>query len=198
MRDLAEAMGVSVPTVRVAIHGLEALGLVEVRTGRGTFVRSPREEQALFSVAVRRAAVEELADLRAQLEIHAGACVAARLRRRASPNTADIVNMFAGERWHHRIPADEAFVDADLAFHAAFAGAARKELGMTIAVQRWVSGRLRRSLLLAAEPMAADPDLDDQHFTLAEAMLSRRADDVEALARSIALRERDLTLEALR
>ena len=188
----------SVPTVRVAIHGLESLGLVEVRIGRGTFVRSPREDQTLFSAAVRRAGVEELADLRAQLGIHAGERVAARLRKRPSPSTADIVNVFAGERWNRRIRAAGEFVDADLAFHAALAGAARKELGMTIAVEGWLSGRLRRNLLLAAEQMAADPDLDDQHFALAEAMRSRRADDVEALTRSIALRERELTLEALR
>ena len=39
-RDLAQALGVSRPTVREAIHKLVAMGLLEHRQGQGTFVRS--------------------------------------------------------------------------------------------------------------------------------------------------------------
>ena len=38
-REMAEALGVSRPTVREAIHKLMALGLVENRQGQGTFVK---------------------------------------------------------------------------------------------------------------------------------------------------------------
>lgn len=40
-RELAESMGVSRNSVREAIRALEALGVIEVRHGDGTFIREP-------------------------------------------------------------------------------------------------------------------------------------------------------------
>lgn len=42
-RDLSKTLGVSRPVVREAMIALEIAGLVEVRTGSGTYVRDPRE-----------------------------------------------------------------------------------------------------------------------------------------------------------
>ncbi len=41
-RELAQALGVSRPTVREAIKQLVTMGLLEHRQGQGTFVRSTR------------------------------------------------------------------------------------------------------------------------------------------------------------
>lgn len=43
-RAMAQQLGVSRPTVREAVIALELMGLVEVRTGSGIFVRAPRAD----------------------------------------------------------------------------------------------------------------------------------------------------------
>jgi GntR family transcriptional repressor for pyruvate dehydrogenase complex len=95
-RVIAEQMGISRPTVREAFAALEVAGLVETRTGQGTFVkpgdveslkyraeylfveeRSPFEtletrkilESQAAALAAERATVEDLTDLNAALDI---------------------------------------------------------------------------------------------------------------------------------
>ncbi|MBL7501968.1 FadR family transcriptional regulator [Frankia sp. CNm7] len=51
-RDLAGFFGVSQPTVREAVRGLEALGLVESRHGSGVYVKSSRQDFVFNSLEV--------------------------------------------------------------------------------------------------------------------------------------------------
>ena len=50
-RDLAQALGVSRPTVREAIKQLVTMGLLEHRQGQGTFVRSISDQRELNPLA---------------------------------------------------------------------------------------------------------------------------------------------------
>lgn len=197
-RQLAAAIGVSVPTVQTAIHGLEALGLVEIRHGLGTFVRTPSEDRTLVSAAVRRAKVPELVELRAQLDIQTGCRAAARIERRASSASVELINLWAGERWRCRLTEPRGFVDNDVAFHASVAGIARSELDLTISLYGWLARRLTRPLMLAAGAMGRDDDLDEQHWTLVDALRERDGAEIRRLTTAIAGRERALTLDAVR
>ncbi len=48
-RQLSEELGMSRASIREAIRGLEAMGLVDVRHGQGVFVRQAAEGDSLFS-----------------------------------------------------------------------------------------------------------------------------------------------------
>jgi GntR family transcriptional repressor for pyruvate dehydrogenase complex len=71
-RELAQALGVSRPTVREAIKKLVTMGLLEHRQGQGTFVRSTdsqRERNPLAAVIEGDdASLEELLEVRMGLE----------------------------------------------------------------------------------------------------------------------------------
>lgn len=71
-RDLAQALGVSRPTVREAIKKLVTMGLLEHRQGQGTFVRSvdsQREHNPLAAIVEGHdASLEELLEVRMGLE----------------------------------------------------------------------------------------------------------------------------------
>jgi GntR family transcriptional repressor for pyruvate dehydrogenase complex len=71
-RELAQAFGVSRPTVREAINKLVTMGLVEHRQGQGTFVRSleaTREHNPLSAIIDRQeTSLEDLLEVRMGLE----------------------------------------------------------------------------------------------------------------------------------
>lgn len=83
--ELSAALGVGRSTVREAIRTLEAMGYVELRPGRGAFVRITREEDAALQASVARAwfteseeTLLEFAQLRRLLEPEAAALAACR------------------------------------------------------------------------------------------------------------------------
>ena len=71
-RELAQALGVSRPTVREAIKKLVTMGFLEHRQGQGTFVRSidsQRENNPLAAmIEGPEASLEELLEVRMGLE----------------------------------------------------------------------------------------------------------------------------------
>ncbi|MCL6597606.1 MAG: FadR family transcriptional regulator [Alicyclobacillus macrosporangiidus] len=73
-RDLALMFGVSRATVREALKSMNALGLLEVRHGGGTFIRLPELEavkkQLEWSLYLNPAPISELVELRSLLELH--------------------------------------------------------------------------------------------------------------------------------
>jgi len=81
--ELSAALGVGRSTVREAIRTLEAMGYVELRPGRGAFVRITREEDAESQASAARAwfteseeTLLEFAQLRRLLEPEAAALAA--------------------------------------------------------------------------------------------------------------------------
>lgn len=70
--ELARQLGISRNSVREAIRGLESVGILEVRRGRGVFVRAfsfePLLEGLFYGLLVDLQSVEELLDVRCVLE----------------------------------------------------------------------------------------------------------------------------------
>jgi GntR family transcriptional regulator, transcriptional repressor for pyruvate dehydrogenase complex len=125
-RDLSEQLQVSRGTVREAVQFVQALGLVEIRHGAGTFVRSstaPSELQAEWRQwTVRHAArVHDLLEVRKALEPFAAELAAARIEGEQLSAMAEALREMesAVERSD-----TTALVQADVAFHHAFCEAA--------------------------------------------------------------------------
>ncbi len=82
-RDLAEALGVSRPSVREAIRGLQILGVVRSRQGGGHLVTALDADAILgpirFFLALEPANVRALYDVRALIEAEVARLAAARL-----------------------------------------------------------------------------------------------------------------------
>ncbi|NUR39501.1 MAG: FadR family transcriptional regulator [Streptomyces sp.] len=116
---LARELGVGRSTVREALRALAGAGLVQPRQGAGVFVLAT-EPTADWPTRLRRAAVTDVYEVRMGLEVHAARLAA---RRRTPEDVAAMERALRGRR-AASLRDDEAFIDADIAFHAAVVGAA--------------------------------------------------------------------------
>ena len=117
-RQLADQLGVSRTSVRAAVGQLVAIGLLDARTGVGTFVRAPGGEAIQARLASHFFAdgerLAQLFDLREIIEVEA----ASRVAVRATPAQIQLLRQCV-----ERISASvaqkdrEALVQADLEFH---------------------------------------------------------------------------------
>lgn len=173
--EVARRLGVSRGPVREAFRALEASGLVRLEKNRGVFVRE-----------VTLAEADEIFELRALLDGHAGRRAAERATRADVDALGDIVDRMA------RAVGDgdaDAYFDLNLAFHdriVALAGNAKlaalyRRLVTELSLHRRASfdraGTLRRSI--------------DEHRAIVAAIGGARADDTARLLQAHALASRD-------
>ncbi|MFD9910869.1 FadR/GntR family transcriptional regulator [Streptomyces sp. NPDC059063] len=116
---LAKELGVGRSTVREALRALAGAGLVQARQGAGVFVTAvePVED---WPTRLRRAAIKDVYEVRALVEVQAARLAAAR-------RTAADVEAMRGALAARRAAApggDAAFIDADIALHATVVAAA--------------------------------------------------------------------------
>jgi len=121
-RRLAEVLGVGRSAVRESLATLDALGVIETRPGSGTFLRATRTgvlpESVRWSVLIGERDVDELAELRAALEIHAASLAAERGDPAVAARLAREV-----ERMRGSLDRLADFIEADRAFHRELAHA---------------------------------------------------------------------------
>lgn len=148
---LAESFGVSRPIVREGLGALRAAGVVESRSGSGTFVKArPTRDGLLLS---GRYSPEDLFEVRAHLEIP-GAALAA--QRRTAEQLAALTAIVEG---HRTRTAAREWVEDDLAFHVLLAEASGN------ALQAHLVRELRE---LQHEQNLAIADVSDLEAPLAE------------------------------
>lgn len=116
---LAKELGVGRSTVREALRALAGAGLVRARHGAGVFViaREPAED---WPTRLRRAQVSDVYEVRTAVEVQAARLAA---RRRTLADVTAIETALEGRRAAASAD-DTAFVEADIAFHAAVVAAA--------------------------------------------------------------------------
>jgi GntR family transcriptional repressor for pyruvate dehydrogenase complex len=130
-RELAQTFGVSRTAVREAIKALRKKGLVEVFSGRGTYVTHP-PQPVTQSLDLRiRISQEEstmhLAELRQLLEPGIAALAASRIEEQLLATMREAVATM--DRSVHD---PDAYVEADLDFHLALAEAAGNPLVLSL------------------------------------------------------------------
>ena len=116
---LATELGVGRSTVREALRALAGAGLVRPRQGAGVFVIATEVAED-WPTRLRRAAVTDVYEVRMGVEVQAARLAA---RRRTPEDVVAMERALEGRRAAAGAD-DTAFVDADIAFHAAVVAAA--------------------------------------------------------------------------
>lgn len=115
-RDLAVTLGVSRPSLREAMRGLQILGVVKARQGGGAFISSLEAAELLaplqFLITLDERNVDSLYDVRALVDGEIGRLAAPLI---AAPDIQRLHDNIAEQRRLVRDP--EAFHVADMAFH---------------------------------------------------------------------------------
>jgi len=130
-RELGKMLGVSRTVVREAVRSLAAKGLVEVRTGAGTFVRHLGADlvKAPLDLLLRASALkyEEIDELRTALEVKIAELAARRARAEDIQAMQETIETLKNPR----ITARE-YAEADVAFHSRLASASQNPLFMAL------------------------------------------------------------------
>ncbi|MEU7640686.1 FCD domain-containing protein [Streptomyces sp. NPDC039016] len=117
---LAKTLGVGRSTVREALRALAGAGLLQARQGAGVFVIATEPEED-WPTRLRRAEVTDVYEVRMLVEVQAARLAAQRRTK------ADLTAMRTALEARRAAAAgdDAAFVDADIALHAAVVTGAR-------------------------------------------------------------------------
>ncbi|MFD0899934.1 FadR/GntR family transcriptional regulator [Actinomadura sediminis] len=194
---LARELGVGRSTVREALRALAGAGLVQARQGAGVFVLATEPDED-WRARLRRASVADVYEVREMIEGRATELAAL---RRTDADLEAIERALAARDAARpgtdaAAPAVEAFIDADIALHAAIVRAAHNPVLADLFAE--FVPVLREGLLdLAALVDVRRHDLDhgrDAHAALVAAVRDR---DPAAAARVIAA-ELEQTLAGLR
>ncbi|WP_199487603.1 FadR/GntR family transcriptional regulator [Actinomadura spongiicola] len=116
--ELAARLGVSRPAVREAIRALTHVGVLEVRRGAGTYVRTTANPRPLLS-RLARASIRDFFELQLAYDVQAARLAA---RRRTD---ADLARLEVLLRARDEATEADAFGAADTAFHLGVAEASR-------------------------------------------------------------------------
>ncbi|MYU36579.1 FCD domain-containing protein [Streptomyces sp. SID8358] len=188
---LAASLGVGRSTVREALRALAGAGLVQPRQGAGVFVIATQPEED-WATQLRRAAVTDVYEVRMSIEVEAAHLAAL---RRTDEDVRALEGALAGRRAAGSAD-NAAFVDADIALHAAVVAAAHNPV-LTGLFAQFVPV-LRTGLIDMLDLLGlrtADPDHGDaDHAALVEAVVAGEPDRAGRTLRD----ELAATLERLR
>ncbi|MGW5867018.1 FadR/GntR family transcriptional regulator [Streptomyces sp. NPDC055239] len=178
---LAKELGIGRSTVREALRALAGAGLVQPRQGAGVFVIAT-QPVADWPTRLRRAAVSDVYEVRMLVEVQAARLAA--LRR----TDEDITAMRAALEGRRAAASgsDAAFVDADIALHAAVVAAARNPVLTDLFAE--FAPVLREgliSLLDLVDVRTKDPNHGDAvHAALVRAVEARDAEGAARVAQA--------------
>ena len=172
-RELAERLGVSRASIKQATVVLEVQGLVEVRHGGGTYLRSDTlAVEPVENLVERRRRLPDVLDAREAVETKLAELAA--MRR----TDADLTEMDAAlDMMREEIAAGKLGEEGDRRFHAAIAAAAHSEL--LAEFMRAMSGQVAESRHESLQQPRRPPRSLQQHEKIAEAI--HRGDDAAAV-----------------
>lgn len=177
--ELAKKLGISRASVREGMQILETLGLVEVKRGVGTFVKTPMSEPALAALAssllMSDDTILELYDVRGMIE---SAC-AARAARRASSEDITLMRDALDKLADALHGGDvDAMAACDMEFHRAVRVAAGNKLllGLMDGIGELVRDTLRSTFRISRGLSATL----DHHSRILEAIENGDADAASA------------------
>ncbi|MYS22921.1 DNA-binding transcriptional regulator, FadR family [Streptomyces sp. DvalAA-14] len=137
---LAASLGVGRSTVREALRALAGAGLVRARQGAGVFVTADRPDEE-WPARLRRAALADIYEVRAVLEVQAARLAA----DRRTPEDVAALDAALAARAVAARAGGAAFIDADIALHTAVVAAAHNPV-LTDVFGQFIP-RLREGLL---------------------------------------------------
>lgn len=166
--ELAATFGVSRPVVREALGGLRGIGMIESHTGRGSYV-TRSEPDAGLQLMFGRHAVEEIDEVRRELEVPGAAHAAERRTRADIKRLAQLVEQ-------QRACTDvEGWVALDIEFHLALAEATGNNLHVQL-VRELRDFQFEQSVEMVKRPHRL-AEATEEHVTILAAV---KAGDPEA------------------
>ncbi|MTI83819.1 MAG: FadR family transcriptional regulator [Firmicutes bacterium] len=155
-RELAERMQVGRSAVREAFRVMEAMGIIKIRPGEGTFIAENAAESLVKSFSSVLLAggdditARELMELRKILEVESAAMAA----RRCSPEQLEAID-HALQQMQHDLEEGNLGEEADMKFHFAIAEAARNSI--LLKLMNTISDTMGRVLAAARHELYRDP-----------------------------------------
>lgn len=181
-RDLAQLLRVSRSSVREALLKLEIMGLIEMRHGEGTFIRSVAEAELnpVFEAFLKdRDAVLDLMELRSVLEVWSARTAAAR----ATPRQISRLRQCL-ENMQQAGQSGKVGYELNLEFHRLISLAAHNTL--LVHVMNIFAGWFQQVTAGVYQKLYGDPELKDilfrQHKEIVDAIADR---DEEGAARAM-------------
>jgi GntR family transcriptional repressor for pyruvate dehydrogenase complex len=178
--ELMARLAVGRSTLREAMRVLSHMGLVDVRAGDGTYVLEPVPESESLGQRLQRARVFEVFEVRQTLELE---CVRLAVLRRDEKDLARLQQAVQDRRAALAPGYEQAFIEADLAFHVAVAEATKN--AVLADLYRAFIGVHREAWLKASEV----PGLKEQgqilHEKIAEAIAARDSEQAGQLLRQV-------------
>ena len=169
--DLTRELGIGRSTLREAVRVLAHNGILEVRQGDGTYVRSLPADGEPLALRLRRAKANEVGEVRRALEIEIVRLAAERREEHDIENVRSFLEIRRQALARNDV---ESALDADIAFHCAIAWATHNEVLADL--YRIFSKALRRALAtLWLEKDSGPTRTDDLHVRLLEAIEGRDA-----------------------
>ena len=176
--ELTAALGVSRPSVRVAVRALVQIGLLETRQGDGTYVIATDPTE----VALRRAL--DSADSREVIRVRRALDALAAREAALSRTPADVeqlTRLLEARRLAIEAGDTAAFAEADVAYHLGIANASGNRL--LAGIYASFDGSLRESVTDAScLAHGTDPDRADMHVTLLRAITAQDPDAAQDAA----------------
>jgi DNA-binding FadR family transcriptional regulator len=174
--ELMITLSVGRSTLREAMRVLAHMGLVDVRPGDGTYIRVPAPEAESLGQRLRRARVIEVYEVRRTLELE---CARLAALRRDEADLAALQQALRDRREFQPPGNEEAFVDADLAFHISIASATKNAV-LADLYQAFISVN-HESWVEASEALGSTEQGQSLHEQLAAAIARRDPDQAQQL-----------------
>jgi GntR family transcriptional repressor for pyruvate dehydrogenase complex len=192
---LVEELGVSRSVVREGIKALEERGLVEVKQGSGTFVRSPSSEMVSDSFSLflrtRIARYSKLMEVRGILDVE----IAGLLAQRATEEDLERLSKSIERMWE-LLESPQEFVEEDVAFHMAFYAAMKNEVLLTI--MQPIMEMLSEAMSVTFEAPGSPESSLRRHETLVQRIQAGDSEGAREAMREIIYRGEGRLTEALR
>lgn len=184
-RDMAERLEVSRASVREAFSALEMLGLLEIRTGEGTYIRQVNIESVMSSLTwvlyMEKDAVLELLEVRKILEVQVAALAAQRANPEDLQNIEEALKQMYQDLQNVRLGEH-----ADERFHFAIAQATHNKI--LIHLMSALSDTMERTLKASRSKLYEGKDMPErlykEHALIYEAI--RQQEPSEASERMFA------------
>jgi GntR family transcriptional regulator, transcriptional repressor for pyruvate dehydrogenase complex len=187
-RQLCEELGVGRPTLREALRSLEAVGLIDVRPGKGggSYAATPSESTVGDALAalvnLRGASLEDLSEFRVDFESENASWAA---RRADAVDIATLQSIVAEARAAADDPATLKQVAViDVRWHEALARATKNRLRIGIALG------IHEAVLRRHQAAVQPPDADEHALTI--------PDDIAAITRAVAAGDADSARRLMR
>lgn len=181
-RELVESFKVSRLSIREALSALEMMGLLEVRTGEGTFITQIKAESMLNSLAwalyLDKGSVLEMLEVRKMIEVQAVGYAAERATIKEINELAQTLETMKTNLNHSEIISEK----ADLKFHYTIALATHNKI--TIRLMDTISDNLQHLIRASRSKLYEGkytPELlYEEHVTIYEAIKKRDVEEARS------------------